>query len=163
MKENELIDILQLIKFQATEQYRTLMVMGPANCGKTKFAKLVAEKLGNAKYVDMLQLFVNDEELSKSVDTFEVSRLKKYLLALKADEPVIIIDNIDFIVNTWSEREKGEFLNFVDKLRNNETKKTFVFFIQEEDVFGSKLIINSRKENRILRFNRLANIKEICM
>jgi predicted AAA+ superfamily ATPase len=159
MSKNDLIDLIQLINFQTKEQYRALMILGPANCGKTRFAKLLAEKI-RARYIDLLETFVDDENLSKSIDTFDVFSLKKYLLKLAAEEPVIIVDNIDFLVNTWSDREKGEFLNLIDKLRSNETKKTFCFFVQGEDIFDSKRIINSRNESRIIHLNQIAYIKE---
>jgi len=159
MNKNDLIDLAQLINFQTKEQYRAVMILGLANSGKTRFAKLLAEKI-NAKYVDLLETFIEDENLSKSIDTFDVFCLKKYLLKLKTKEPVIIVDNIDFLVNTWSEREKGEFLNLVDKLRSNETEKTFCFFVQQEDIFDSKLIINSRNEGRVIHLNQIAHIKE---
>ena len=159
MSKNDLIDLAQLIDFQTKEQYKALMILGPVNCGKTRFAKLLAEKI-SAKYVDLLETFIDDENLSKSIDTFDVFSLKKYLLKLVAEEPVIIVDNIDFLVNTWSEREKGEFLNLIDKLRSNGTKKTFCFFVQEEDIFDSKSILNSRNESRIIHLNQIAYIKE---
>jgi DNA replication protein DnaC len=162
MSKNDLIDLVQLIDFQTKEQYRTVMILGPADCGKTRFAKLLAEKTG-AKYIDLLETFVYDENLSKSIDTFDVFSLKKYLLKLTAEEPVIIVDNVDFLVNTWSDREKGEFLNLIDKLRSNETKKTFCFFVQEEGIFDSKRIINSRNESRIIHLNQIAYIKETSM
>lgn len=162
MNKNDLIDLIQLINFQTKEQYRAVMILGPADCGKTRFAKLLAQKI-KAKYIDLLETFVNDENLSESIDTFDVYSFKKYLRNLVADEPVIIIDNIDFLVNTWSEREKGEFLNLVDKLRSNETKKTFCFFAQEEDIFDSKPILNSRNESRIIHLNQIAYIKEMSL
>ena len=159
MKENSLIDMPALIDFQSKEQYKTVMVLGPANSGKTKFAKLLAQKI-KAKYLDLLDVFSNDESLSKAVDVFDVSNLKKYLLNLTVDEAVVIVDNIGFLINTWSGREKAEFLNLVDKLRSNETKKTFCFFVQEEDIFDSKSIFNSRNESRIIHLNQVAHIKE---
>jgi DNA replication protein DnaC len=159
MKQGSLIDLTKLIDFQTKEQYRAIMILGPANSGKTKYAKLLAQKI-KAKYLDLLDIFANDETLSKSIDTFDVSSLKKYLLNLTETEPVVIVDNIDFLVNTWSDREKGEFLNLVDKLRSNETKKVFCFFVQEEDIFDSKPISNSRNESRIMHLNQIAHIKE---
>jgi Cdc6-like AAA superfamily ATPase len=162
MSKNDLIDIIQLINFQTKEQYRAVMILDPANCGKTVFAKLLAEKI-SAKYIDLLETFADDENLSKSIDTFDALSLKKYLLKLVAEEPVIILDNIDFLVNTWSEREKGEFLNLIDKLRSNETKKTLCFFVQEEDIFDSKRILNSRNESRIIHLDQIAHIKETSM
>jgi predicted AAA+ superfamily ATPase len=159
MKQDNLIDLTKLIDFQTKEQYRTIMILGPANSGKTRYAKLLAQKI-KAKYLDLLDIFANDKNLSKSIDTFDVSSLKEYLLNIKGTEPVVIIDNIDFLVNTWSDREKGEFLNLVDKLRSNETKKVFCFFVQEEDIFDSKPIFNSRNECRIMHLNQIAHIKE---
>ena len=159
MRENRLIDLPALIDFQTKEQYKTVMILGPANSGKTKFAKLLAQKI-KAKYLDLLDVFSNDESLSKNVDTFDVSHLKKHLLSLTVDKAVVIVDNIDFLINTWSDREKGEFLNLADKLRSNETKKTFCFFVQEEDIFESKSIYNSRNESRIIHLNQIAHIKE---
>jgi len=162
MSENGLIDLIKLINFQTKEQYRSVMILGPADCGKTRFAKLLAERI-RAKYIDLLETFADNEDLSKAIDTFNMSSLKKYLLKLAAEESVIIIDNVDFLVNTWSEREKGEFLNLIDKLRSNETKKTFCFFVQEEGIFDSKRILNSRNENRIIHLNQIAHIKETSM
>jgi polynucleotide 5'-kinase involved in rRNA processing len=75
MNKNDLIDLVQLISFQNKEQYRALMILGPANYGKTKFAKRLAEKI-NAEYVDLLETFIDDESLSKSIDTFDVFCLK---------------------------------------------------------------------------------------
>jgi len=160
MNKNGIIEIIQLINFQTREQYRAIMILGPADCGKTRYAKLLAQKI-KAKYFDMLEIFVDDEDLSKSIDTFDVSRFKEYLLNLVVNEAVIIIDNMDFLLNTWSEREKSEFFNLVEKLRSNETKKAFCFFVQEEDIFNSKPILNSRNENRIIHFSQIASIKEI--
>jgi len=159
MKQDNLIDLAELIDFQMKEQYRAIMILGPANSGKTRFAQLLAQKI-KAKYIDLLDIFANNENLSKSIDTFDVSSLKKYLLHLTVNEPVAIVDNIDFLVNTWSDREKGEFLNLVDKLRSNETKKVFCFFVQGEDIFDSKAIFNSRNESRIMHLNQIAYIKE---
>jgi predicted AAA+ superfamily ATPase len=162
MTENNLIDLVELIDFQTKEQYRAIIILGPANSGKTRFAKLLAQRI-KALYLDLLDIFANDENLSKSIDTFDVSSLKKYLLNLPTSEAVVIVDNIDFLVNTWSDREKGEFLNLVDKLRSNETKKVFCFFMQEEDIFNSKRIINSRNESRIMHLNQIAHIKETSL
>ena len=105
MTENTLIDLVQLIEFQTREQYRTVLVLGPADSGKTKFAKILANRL-KAKYLDLLDTFLCDKYLSDNIDVFTVSKLKKYLLNISANEVVIIVDNIDFLLNTWSKNRK---------------------------------------------------------
>lgn len=159
MTENTLVDLIQLIDFQTREQYRTILVLGPAGSGKTKFAQLLANRT-KAKYIDLLDAFSNDKHLSENIDTFDVSHLKKYLLHLPTKESVIIIDNVDFLLNTWSDKEVGEFLNLIEKLRSNETQKTFCFFAQDLKILSSKLIYNSQNNSRILTINQIAYIRE---
>jgi hypothetical protein len=159
MKQDKLIDLPALIDFQTKEQYRSIMILSPVNTKKTTFALSLAKKI-NAKYIDLLDIFANDDDLAKSIDMFGVSSLKKYLLSLSASESIIIVNNIDFLINTWSEREKSEFMNLVEKLRSNETKKVFCFFVQEEYIFNSKSILNSRNESRIINLDQIAYIKE---
>ena len=162
MRQGDLTDLTKLIDFQTKEQYRAIMIIGPANSGKTKLANLLAQKI-KAKYLDLLDIFAKNESLAKSIDTFDVPNLKKYLLDLAINEAVVIVDNIDFLVNTWSDREKGEFLNLVEKLRSNETKKVFCFFVQEEENFKSKSIFNSRNQSRIIHLSQVAHIKEATL
>jgi DNA replication protein DnaC len=159
MNENNLVDLVQLIDFQTREQYRTILILGSAGSGKTKFAQLLANRT-KAKYIDLLDAFSNDKRLSENIDTFDVSHLKKYLLNLPVKEEVIIVDNIDFLLNTWSDKEIGEFLNLVEKLRSNETQKTFCFFAQDLKISDSKQIYNSQNNSRILTMNKIAHIKE---
>ena len=159
MTEKNLVDLVQLIDFQTREQYRTILVLCPANSGKTKFAKLLAHTT-KAKYIDLLDVFSNDKSLSDTIDIFTVSSLKKFLLNLPINEAVMIVDNIDFLLNTWSDREENEFLNLVEKLRSNETQKTFCFFAQDSKTLSSKQIYNSQDNSRILTMNHIAHIRE---
>lgn len=159
MTENSLIDLVQLIDFQTREQYRTILVLGPAGSGRTKFIQLLANRT-KAKYVDLLDDFLNDKRLSENIDTFDVSHLKKYLLNLPIKEAVIIVDNVDLLLNTWTDKEIGEFLNLVEKLRSNETEKTFCFFAQDSEILSSKQICNSQNNSRILTMDNIAHIRE---
>jgi replication-associated recombination protein RarA len=93
MNENDLVDLVQLMCFQTKEQYRAVLVLGSPNSGKTKFAKLLAEK-SKAKYIDLLDVFLNNKNMSDNIDTFGVSSLKKYLLNLPADEAIILTKHV---------------------------------------------------------------------
>ena len=159
MTENCLVNLVKLLDSQTREQYRTILILSPAGTGKTRFAQLLASKT-KAKYFDLLDAFSKDEGLSESIDTFDVTNLKKYLTNLPVKEAVIIVDNVDFLLNTWSDKEVGEFLYLVEKLRSNETQKTFCFFAQDLKILSSKLIYNSQNNSRILTINQIAHIKE---
>jgi energy-coupling factor transporter ATP-binding protein EcfA2 len=159
MTEDAPINLMKLIDFQSKEQYRTLLITGPAGSGKTKYAKLLAQAI-KAQYIDLLDIFAGNTSLSDNIDLFNVPRLKKYLLDLPSHESVIIVDNIDFLLNTWTDRELAEFLNLVEKLRSNETKKVFCFFVQDLKIFNTKQIHNSQNNSRIITLNQVAHIKE---
>jgi len=159
MNTNDLVDLVTLLDYQSKEQYRTILILGLPNSGKTKFAKLLTQKT-KAKYIDLLDVFLNNKNMSENIDTFDVSSFKKYLLSLPASEDVIIVDNIDFLLNTWSDRQKGEFLNLVEKLRSIESGKTFCIFAQDSKSLVSKQIYNSQNTSRVLTMNHIAHIKD---
>jgi adenosyl cobinamide kinase/adenosyl cobinamide phosphate guanylyltransferase len=159
MSKNSPVDMVKLIDFQSREQYRTILVLGPAGSGKTRYAKLLAHA-AKAKYIDLLDDFSKDKSLSENIDLFNVPNLKRYLLDLQLDESVVIVDNIDFLLNTWTDHELSEFLNLVEKLRSNETKKTFCFFAQDLKILSAKLIYNSQNNSRVIALDQVAHIRE---
>lgn len=154
------IDMVNLLDFQTREQYRAILVLGSADSGKTKYAKQLANAT-KAKYIDLLDVFYKDEILSKNIDLFNVSLLKKYLLDLQIDESVVIVDNIDFLLNTWTDHELSQFLIFIEQLRSEtETKKTFCFFAQDLKTLSAKQIYNSQHNSRVISLNQVAHIRE---
>ena len=159
MTENSLVDLVKLLASQTREQYRAILILSPAGPERTKFAQLLAAK-SKAKYVDLLDIFSKDEGISESIDTFDVSKLKIFLINLPAKEAIVIVDNFDFLLNTWSDKEIGEFLTIVEMLRECDTPRTFCFFTQDLKIFSSKLIYNSQSYSRILTINQIAHIKE---
>ncbi len=156
---NSLIDLVKLLDFQSKEQYRTILVLGLPGSGKTRYAKQLA-RVTKAKYIDLLDIFSKDMALSENIDLFNVVRLKKYLINLPISESVIIVDNIDFLLNTWNDHELSEFFNLVEKLRSNETTKTFCIFAQDLKILSAKQIYNSQNNSRVIALNQVAHIRE---
>lgn len=156
---NNPIDLVRLLDFQSREQYRTILVLGPAGSGKTRYAKLLSHAT-KGKYIDLLDVFSQDKTLSENIDLYNVAHLKKYLLNLPFIESVVIVDNIDFLLNTWTDHELSEFLNLIEKLRSNETKKTFCFFAQDLKILSAKQINNSQNNSRVIALNQVAHIRE---
>ena len=58
------------------------------------------------------------------------------------------------------DQEISEFLNMIEKLRSNETPKTFLFFAQDSKTLSSKQINNSQNNSRIITMNQIAYIRE---
>jgi len=75
-------------------------------------------------------------------------------------ESVVLVDNLDFLFNTWLKRDQADFLNWLKiQLRSpGVTKKTFVFFVQSDPFFESMDVNNSQGESRVLPLNAFESL-----
>ena len=154
------IDLLEFLARQRTERYRAFIVHGPPMSGKTKLARALAE-VADVYYLDLQARFAGDSTLASSIDRFGVPDLKELLLNLEVPQPVVAVDNLDFLLNTWSAGRKEEFAMLVEKLLESPaiTDKTFVFFLQtDRDVVG-RPISNTRGESRILKVGEIKAVR----
>jgi hypothetical protein len=126
------------------EDRRAFVVHFPAKSGKTQFARRVSQVREDVYYLDLQSYFLEHTELTPIGD-FDVEVFKKLLLGLTVNQPVIIVDNPDFLLNTWDKAQKNEFLKWLGQgLRSpNPTQKSFAFFMQDDPV----LLSISVKEN----------------
>jgi len=67
-----------------------------------------------------------------------------------------VVDNPDFLLNTWSDEEKHDFVTWLRiQLRSPaDTEKTLIFVIQSDDVIAAADIRNSHGEQRVLALNQ---------
>jgi hypothetical protein len=121
-------------------------VFGPAMSGKSKLARKLAEKT-ESLYIDLLADFLSKPELSGSIDTFEPQDLKKYLRNIPFGGKLIVIDNIDFLINTWNDLNKEHFLNFIER---DEFRIGYCFILQSAKFLRDRQIENSFGQDRIL-------------
>lgn len=156
---DNLIDMQQYLKIMSRsgERYRAFIIYGEPVSGKTDFIYRLSHTV-NARYIDLLSTFRDNKELKEIVDRFTPALFKNYCLELTFNERVIIFDQIDFLINTWIEKQKDEFLSIVETLNQSETDKVFCFVLQEDSIVHKKQLKNSQGQDRILN---LREIKEI--
>lgn len=136
---------------QATESYRAFIIHGPAMSGKTRLARRMADVLG-AYVLDLQAHFVAQPDLCARIDRYRPRDLERMLLTLDVPASLVVVDNLDFLLNTWTPRHKREFAAMVDhRLRSpGVTDKTFVFLIQTDPVIVRHEMTNTRGQPRIL-------------
>ena len=134
------LNLPDFIATQATERYRAFIVHGPAMSGKTRLAHRLRDVLG-AYVLDLQAHFVG---LPRD--------LERMLLALDVPESLVVVDNPDFLINTWTSRHKREFVAMVDRRLHSPTvtDKTFAFLIQTDPVIVRRELTNTRGQLRIL-------------
>jgi len=155
--KKELIDILQFIDIQSRESFRAFFIVGRANSGKSRFARKIVER-AQGYYLNLLELFMKRSGLSEMVDTFRPEQLERLLLAMESDSTLFVVDDIDFLLNTWTDKTKDEFVNRFLRLRSGVTDKIFCFVVQEDEVFEKVEFRNTIGQSRILNLHEIADI-----
>ena len=150
------VAMMEFLNHQAGESYRAFLIHGPARSGKTRFARRAQEKIGRIAYLDLLEYFLAHPELPRIVD-FKPAHLKLLLTHYTCEEPVVLIDNLDFLLNVWSGPEKRAFVDLIDHdLRSpGDTSKIFGFFIQTDPEITARQFQNTRKESRVLSIDHI--------
>lgn len=148
------MNIGEYLNHQKTEDRRAFIIHYPANSGKTTFAKKIAEIRPDVHYIDLLEFFLKNPDL-KPIDKFGFEEFRDLLLKYEAEESVLLIDNPDFLLNTWKKSEKEELLNwFRLGLRSpGVTKKTIILMIQEDGFLSAADFVNTYGEPRVLALN----------
>ncbi|MBS1253766.1 MAG: hypothetical protein MAG451_02819 [Anaerolineales bacterium] len=128
------LNLLDLIDVQRAERFRAFVVHAEAMAGKTATARRLEVRVPDAVYVDLLDVFPNNPEWCARIDRFGLDDLSEYLLNLETPGQVIIVDHLDFLLNTWSRSKKRGFVQWVDEGLDGftTTQKIFIFFIQSD-------------------------------
>lgn len=150
------VNFVDFLSRQSQESYRPFIVHGAAGSGKTSFAKRAVSKLGKIAYLDLLEYFIEKPDLAR-VDLFRPPDLRRLLVNFQCPEPVLLVDNLDFLLNTWSSADKRSFLDLVEHdLRSpGDTSKTIGFFIQSDPEITVRQMLNTRKESRVLALDAI--------
>jgi len=90
--------------------------------------------------------------LAERIDRFRPDDLEELLLDLDVPENIVVVDNMDFLLNTWTGRQLDEFVGMVDlRLKTAAvTDKTFVFFLQTNPDIVRHELKSTRGQPRIL-------------
>lgn len=141
---------------QNNEDRRAFVVHYPAKRGKTSFARRICETRQDAYLLDLQRYLLEHPELPP-IQQCGASMLKKLLLSLDRPERVLVIDNPDFLLNTWSREEKHALVHWVRiQLRSPaDTEKTLVFIIQDDGIISAiEDMRNSFDEPRVLALDQ---------
>ena len=141
---------------QNNEDRRAFVIHFPAKSGKTSFARRICETRQDAYLLDLQRYFLEHPELPP-IQQCDPSVLKNLLLSRDRQEGVLVIDNPDFLLNTWSREEKRALLHWMRiQLRSPvDTEKTLVFIIQSDDILATANDMrNSYGEPRVLALNQ---------
>ena len=141
--------IKEFIAEQLHERYKHFVIYGPPLQGKTKLAKHIAEVFDGI-YIDVLKEFQEDVGKKNGIDIFGPSKLITFLNQYSCGaKKLMVIDQMDFLINTWDENQFREFMAFID-LHQSEVGCMFImhnYRILERD---NPIRENDKGHNRLI-------------
>lgn len=155
------MNIEKFIKNLSDERYKTFVVHSGPKTGKSEYAKLLAEK-SNGKYLDLLKIFKENDDLRSKIDIFGIRELENFLVSEGKEETLIILDNIEFLLNTWNKDNYDLLFNLIfkkwDSFKTAYKPILVVFLISNTKLFDLK--INTTKgDSMVLHLNTLESLK----
>jgi len=144
-------DLQQYLVTQSQETYRACIIHAPAMGGKSATARRVRDLL-DAHLLDLQAYLLERPVLAVRIDRFRPGDLEALLRALDVPQPLVVVDNLDFLLNTWTRGQVEEFVGTIDLRFKSPgvTDKTFVFFLQPHPDVVRHALHNTRGQPRIL-------------
>lgn len=144
------MDFLTYLDHQQAEDRRAFIVHAPACAGKSAFARKVQVARQDAYLLDLQKTFLQSDDLPP-IQTFGDKMLRSLLLNLTVTASIILVDNMDFLWNTWRSDDRKNFLNWIGvQLRSPAvTTKTFVFFLQSDPQLQTMPLPDSKRHSRV--------------
>ena len=96
------------------QRYLSVIIHSKPNVGLSEFARKAAKAL-NGKYFDLYQYFLDNPELSDEIDSFSEESLMELFHKQAEGASLLLVDNIDFLLDTWA---KTEIKSFLDRFKN---------------------------------------------
>lgn len=137
-----MLNFVDLYKELKNQRYFSIIIHSKPGTGLSEFAQKAAKKI-NANYVNLHSRFLDDEELSNKIQKFTDQDFHNFLVKETKNEKPIIVDNIDFLLDTWKKDEKKAFVNLFRRQWDtwNPTYKVPLIVFMESHPFISELNI----------------------
>lgn len=161
MSSYNLVNLKEFINNLSGERHKTFIVHSDPESGKPKYARLFAEK-SKGKYLDLLERFGKDVELKNKIDVFDIRNLENLLVSEAEDTNLLILDNVEFLLNTWGGDGYDLLFHLLDKnwdsFKSSYRAVLGVFLINNQKVLDLELK-TSKGETRVFHLGRLESLE----
>jgi len=139
------------------ERYRVAIIhVEPLNGPLlSAFSKKLCQR-SNGKYLDLLDLFINSPKLSETIDKFDPSKFKSLLKEQAISQSLLVVDRLDFILDTWRVSERQNFYRLVKNQWDgymNGMKAKLLLCLQTSQEIEILDIKDSKGQSRVLKLN----------
>jgi hypothetical protein len=156
------IDIISYLNDFEEERYRVFVLHTDPekSMSLTSFCQKFCEKT-KGTYIDLLEFFIQNNELASNIDSFNPENLRKLLLDQSKGKSLLVIDRVDFLLDTWRRSERQDFFRLIndqwDGFKDG-MKAKLVFCLQTSQEIDTLKIVDSKKQSRIFRLSDFYDI-----
>jgi hypothetical protein len=144
------------------ERYRAVILhaVPEKSASMSHFCQKVCKQT-NGKYLDLLELFIQSPNLSEHIDSFSPEKLRGLLIEQSKGQSFLVIDRVDFLLDTWRKSERQDFFRFInnqwDSYKDGMQAKLMVVLQTSQEIESLK-ILDSQGQSRIFRLNDFDDI-----
>ena len=152
------IDLRALVDQQRQQRYRSVLILADGARERSRNARRLAERVG-AHYLNLLDYFEARPDLCRCIDRFGIDELEDLLLGLDVPQEIVVMDAIDFLLNTWREEQRESFVWLLIGRRLDTYErgaKLFVFFALEDVYLRQHDLVTTEGKSRILRLSEVS-------
>ena len=149
------ISIFEALVSLEQERYRAVILhsVPEKSPSMTHLCQKVCKQT-NGKYLDLLDFFIQSQNLSENIDSFSPEKLRGLLIEQSKGQSLLVIDRVDFLLDTWRKSERQDFFRFInnqwDSFKDGMKAKLVVVLQTSQEIELLK-ILDSQGQSRIFR------------
>lgn len=145
------IDFGEYLESLKGEKYRCCLIHHESCAALRRFAQQAAARC-QGEYLNLLEYFNRHEELAQQIDVFDIEQFAALLKAQSAGKALLVVNNMDFLLDTWHKQEKEAFYRLIKDRWNSYFKKTqatLVFCVHSGHDLQDVEILDTKGNSRI--------------
>jgi hypothetical protein len=157
------VNLLNYLDLLGQEKFRAIIIHAPPDKSPdlNKLASRLLSHKGGAA-LDLLAYFHEDPQLASGIDRFGPEQLKSLLVERSKGNDLLVIDRLDFLLDTWHKDDRQAFYRMVKQQWNSffeSTRATLVLCLQSSPELIDLKIFDTRGTRRVLALSELKAIR----
>lgn len=157
------LDVFMYLNHLDQERNRALILHASPELGLsvTRFAQKVCAQT-SGKYLDLLDLFVQNPEMSARIDGFSPEKFRTLLIEQAKGTGLLFVDRVDFVLDTWRRAERQDFFRMIanqwDSYKDGMKAKVLIALQTSQEIEVLQ-IFDSQAQTRVLRLSDFNDIQ----
>jgi hypothetical protein len=157
------LDCLNYLDLISQEKYRAIILHAAPDKSMEliNFTRRILGHKGGAA-LDLLDYFQKDPQLVSRIDRFGLEQFKALLVESSKGKDLLVINRLDFLLDTWRKEERMAFYRMVKQQWNSfleSTRATLIFCLQSSLEIEDLNIKDTHGNSRVLAFSELNEIE----